>query len=131
MRMDSVNVLVEVLSVIALLFIIFAMAGIILLARRLILLSDNLNSLVNTLKEKIPTAMGNIASTAEEGKMFLSDLRKVSGAVRELLLLFARSGKVLKYASALLLGLKMAGQAIFSSKSKKQEEVDKNAGEGL
>ncbi len=129
--MDSVNVLVQVLSVIALLFIIFAMAGIILLARRLMFLSDNLNSLVNTLKEKIPPTMGNIASTAEEGKMFLSDLRKVSGVVRELLLLFARSGKVLKYASALLLGLKIAAQAIFSSKSKKQEEVDKNAGEGL
>jgi len=124
----TASLLISILSTIALFFIIFAMAAIILLARRMALLSDDLRSLVEVLKNKIPSAADKVTETAEEAHSLLSNVRKMSDLTQNLQALLSSNKKLVYYVGVFLAFLKTALNVIPKTKNKTKKEVDKCVG---
>ncbi|MBC7328059.1 hypothetical protein H5T87_08090 [bacterium] len=119
-----VTVILYILTAIAILFFIFAMAAIILLARRIAILTDDLRSLIGSLKGKIPNTADKITETAEEARLFLNNLRKASDLVHLIQTLITSSKKFSYVAGAFLAGLRMGLKAFLKSKKKQRKEAD-------
>ncbi len=123
------DILIHILSTIALLFIIFAMGAIVLLARRMALLMDDLRSLVNMLKEKIPPTTEKITEVAEESRTILGNLRAMLNLTQNLPTLLLSGKKLAYYAGVFLAGLRIGLKLFLKARKKSKKEVDECGGE--
>lgn len=126
--METVSIFINILSAIALFFVIFAMGAIILLARRVAILTDDFRSLLDTIKEKISITTDKITETAEEARQILSDVKKVSGLLGNLQTFVFSSRKFAYYMGIFLAGLKTGLKLFMKAKQKRKKEADKNGG---
>lgn len=118
--------LISILSAIALFFIIFAMGAIILLARRLALLTDDFRSLVDILKGKIPQTADKVSEAAEEARSLLGNLRKMSEFTQHIQSLLLSSRRFAYLAGAFLAGLRAGLKLFFQTRKKSKKEADTN-----
>ena len=121
----TAGLIIQILSTIALFFIIFAMGAIILLARRVALLTDDLRSFVDILKGKIPQTADKVAETAEEARSLLANIRRISDLTQHLQTLLLSSRNLAFLAGAFLAGLKRGLKLFFQTKKKSKKEADK------
>jgi len=121
----TAGLIIQILSAIALLFIIFAMGAIILLARRVALLTDDLRSFVDILKGKIPQTAEKVTEAAEEARSLLANIRRLSDLTQNLQTLLLSSKKFAYFAGAFLAGLRTGLKMFFQSKKKSKKEADK------
>lgn len=118
------SVVIYVLSTIALLFFVFAMGAIILLARRMALLTDDIRSLVDILKGKIPPAADKVTEAADEARLLLGNARKMSDFAQNLQNLLLSSKKLAYYAGVFLAGLRTGFKIFMKVKQKRKKEAD-------
>ncbi|MBC7330302.1 hypothetical protein H5T88_08095 [bacterium] len=121
----TTGLIIEILSAIALFFIIFAMGAIILLARRIALLTDELRSFVDTLKGKIPQTADKVTEAAEEARSLLANISKISDLTQLLQAILLSSKKFAYLAGAFLAGLRTSLRLFLKTKKKSKKEVDK------
>jgi len=118
------SVVIYVLSAIALLFFVFAMGAIILLARRMALLTDDIRSLVDILKGKIPPAADKVTEAADEARLLLGNARKMSDFAQNLQTLLLSNRKLAYYAGVFLAGLRTGFKIFMKVKQKRKKEAD-------
>lgn len=121
----TASLIMQILSAIALFFIIFAMGAIILLARRIALLTDDFRSFVDILKGKIPQTADKVSETAEEARSLLANIRRISDLAQHLQTLLLSSKKFAYFAGAFLAGLRTGLKLFFQTKKKSKKEADK------
>lgn len=118
--------IISILSAIALFFIIFAMGAIILLARRMAILTDDLRSLVDILKSKVPPVVDKVTETTEEARAILSNIKKLSDVTQNIQTLLLSSRKFAYYAGVFLAGLRTGLKLFLKLRKKMEKEADES-----